>query len=120
MFVDLKDDFVFFFNSTGEKIPKLIKQFASTVISQGKKLSPPRNISFHENTETEHQRSNTECGMYCLYFIITMLIRKKEIGDISPEMDKFQLFDLFKGITFGRLPDAHMFEKRNEYFSSVY
>ena len=118
MFVDLKDDFVFFFNSTGEKIPKLIKQFATTVISQGKKLIPSRNISFHENTETEHQKSNTECGMYCLYFIITMLIRKKEIWDVMPEMNMFELFDLFKGTKTGRLPDEKMFNKRDEYFSS--
>ena len=114
MFVDLIDDFVFYFNSTGEKIPTRIKQFATTVISQGKLLG--KNITFHENTKTEHQKSNTECGMYCLYFIITMLIRKKEIGDILPEMNKFQMFDLFQGTT-GRLPDKKMFEKRNEYFT---
>jgi hypothetical protein len=114
MFVDLIDDFVFFFNSTGEKIPSRIKQFATTVISQGKLLG--KKITFHENTKTEHQKSNTECGMYCLYFIITMLIRKKEIGDIHAEMNKSQLFDLFQGTT-GRLPDKQMFEKRNEYFS---
>lgn len=119
MFVDLKDDFAFFFNSTGEKIPKRIHQFATTVINQGKELVPPKNITFHENTNTEHQKSNTECGMYCLYFIITMLIRKKEIGDDInvPEMNKEQLFDLFQGKT-GRLPDEKMLEKRDEYFSS--
>jgi len=118
MFVDLKDDFVFFFNSTGEKIPKRIQQFATTVINQGKELTPPKNITFHENTKMEHQKSNTECGMYCLYFIITMLIRKKEIGDEQPEMNKYELFDLFQG-TNGRLPDEKMFKKRNEYFSST-
>jgi len=117
MFVDLFDDFLFFFDSTGEKIPKRIEQFAKTVIRQGKELYPPKNITFHENTKKEHQKSNTECGMYCLYFIITMLIRKKEVGDIIPEMNKSQLFDLFQG-TNGRLPDKKMFDKRNEYFTS--
>lgn len=122
MFVDLKDDFVFFFNSTGEKIPKRIRQFATTVIQQGKELIPPKNITFHENTKMEHQKSDTECGMYCLYFIITMLIRKTEIGDDEeedqPEMNKQQLFDLFQGASKGgRLPDSQMFAKRNEYFS---
>ena len=122
MFVDLKDDFVFFFNSTGEKIPKRIRQFATTVIQQGKELIPPKNITFHENTKMEHQKSDTECGMYCLYFIITMLIRKTEIGDDEeedqPEMNKQQLFDLFQGTSkSGRLPDKKMFEKRDEYFS---
>ena len=116
MFIDLKDDFVFFFNSTAEKIPKRIQQFATTVINQGKELIPPKNITFHENTKMEHQKSNTECGMYCLYFIITMLIRKKEIGEENePEMTKLQLFDLFQGAS-GRLRDEQMFEKRNEYF----
>ena len=121
MFVDLKDDFVFFFNSTGEKIPKRIQRFANTVIQQGKELVPPKHISFHENTKMEHQKSDTECGMYCLYFIITMLIRKTEIGDDEedqPEMNKQQLFDLFQGTSkSGRLPDKKMFEKRDEYFS---
>ena len=118
MFVDLLDDFVFFFNSTGENIPKRIQQFATTVVNQGKSLNPPKTITFHENTNMEHQKSNTECGMYCLYFIITMLIRKKEIGnDNEREMNKSELFDLFQGKT-GRLPDKKMFEKRSEYFSS--
>ena len=80
LFVDMVEDFIFYFDSTAAKIPKLIRQLVKTIQSQGESLNIPKHFSFHENTRTQHQRSNTECGMYCLYFIITMLLREKEIN----------------------------------------
>lgn len=122
MFIDLVDNFVFFFNSTGEKIPSRIEEFANEVISQGRENNI--DLSFHQNKNVEHQKSNTECGMYCLYFIITMLIRKREINyDVEnglmsggDELTKAELFNLFQG-KHGKISDQHVFDKREEYFS---
>lgn len=124
MFVDLEDNFIFFFNSTGARIPKRINTLATNIVRQGKQLTPPKNIDFHQNTLTEHQKGNTECGMYCMYFLITMLLREKEIshnrsggsGEENVKMSKQELIDYFKGKK-GRITDKVMFEKRNEYFS---
>ena len=121
MFVDLEDNFVFYFNSTGARIPKRINDLAHEIIRQGKQLNPPREIAFHQNTHMEHQRQNTECGMYCMYFLITMLLREIDDGQgISGGGKKLsvpELFDYFKGkSSYGRIPDQQMFEKREEYF----
>lgn len=123
MFIDLVDNFVFFFNSTGSRIPKRINNLVIDVIRQGEKLTPPKKMVFHQNTNTAHQKANTECGMYCMYFIITMLLREKEINYTSTESKKLsvsELIHLFKGTKGNpRIPDAQVFKKRNEYYSAL-
>lgn len=126
LFVDMEHDFIFYFDSTATRIPKLIHQLVKHIQMQGLSLVNPKHFVFHENTITEHQKSNTECGMYCLYFIITMLLREKEINyhdTTKPNtMTTEELFSLFKGGKKGdrkktRIPDKLVFKKRNEYFS---
>ena len=76
--------------------PKEIEVFIDRVIKQGKQL----NIDLKKivNT-TEHQQSNTECGMYVLY-IIPNLIEKKH----CPTFDK-------------RIPDRKMEQLRKIFFN---
>ena len=114
MFIDLEDKFLFYFNSTGENIQPLLKKFKNTVIEQGvKRLGK---MDYHENTY-EHQKSNTECGMYCLYFIITCLLREtdilKDVGKNSGRMTTAQLVEYF---TKERIPDKVVEEYRGELF----
>lgn len=122
LFIDLEDNFVFYFDSTGSSIPKSIKRFTDNVINQGQSLNPPRNISFHQNNTMEHQKTNTECGMYCLYFIITMLLREQEISyddhsESNKKHTKTELIEYFQGKSpKGRILDSRVFKKRNEYF----
>lgn len=115
MFIDLEDNFMFYFNSTSEPIPRQIKKFVNKVKKQCQGLN--RNIEFLENTHTEHQMSNTECGMYSLYFIITMLLREKEAAagrrGGGKRMSKQELFDLFQGKSSGRIKDKSMEKLRN-------
>jgi len=129
LFIDMKEDFIFYFDSTAAEIPKLIFQLVKEIQSQGSLLKNPKQFTFHQNTLTEHQKSNTECGMYCLYFTITMLLREKEINYDSPnsseKMTKEELFALFKGRKRGsrnkkRIDDSIVYKKRNEYFSGPY
>ena len=50
----------------------------------------------------QHQKRNTECGMYSLYMIVNLIE-----GTRTPE-------DFMRG---GRIPDSVMLEFRNEYFN---
>jgi hypothetical protein len=47
-------------------------------MKQGKKMRKPVNFKFYQNYPFEHQMGNTECGMYSLFFMITMLTNKME------------------------------------------
>jgi hypothetical protein len=74
LFIDIDRKFIFYFDSTGDSTPKEIKRFINRVKKQGKVLD----IKFeniYEN-DVEHQKEDTECGIYALYFIISMLKNK--------------------------------------------
>jgi hypothetical protein len=102
LFINLRINEIFFFDSAGDKIPKEIKHFVDRVIIQGKQLTPSLDIWFEQNDKT-HQHTSTECGMYALYFIINMLkdtITSKEIKT-------------------RRIPDKHVFGLRKRYFNEA-
>ena len=113
LFIDLDDKFVFYFDSTSDPIPKLIKGFASTVLEQGKNMTPTIDFDFHQNNKIEHQLKNTECGMYSLFFIITLLIREKD----GTKLDRNDIFKMFKGGK--RIPDKEMQELRGVFFNKT-
>jgi hypothetical protein len=71
LFINLKKKFVFFFDSNGTKMPKEIKDFCDRVIGQAAKLKI--NLTFDQNAPFVHQEGNTECGMYSLYLIISLI-----------------------------------------------
>ena len=74
MFINIKKGYIFFFDSNGTKAPKEIISFSNRIIEQANKLSIK--LSFDQNAPFPHQEGNTECGMYSLYLIITLLIDK--------------------------------------------
>lgn len=70
MFINIKKREINYFDSYGFPPEKEIKKFINDVINQGKKL----NIILKINVNTKrHQFSDSECGMYSIYFIIKML-----------------------------------------------
>jgi len=82
LFIDISkkgEEFVFFFDSNGTKVPNEIKKFSNRVISQALSLKTKKypngmkKIKFDENHPFVHQESNTECGMYSLYLITSLL-----------------------------------------------
>jgi hypothetical protein len=75
MFIDIKKRFIFFFDSNGDKIPGRIKKLVKRIQKQAKELG--FELDFHQNHPKEHQRGDTECGIYSLYLIIQMLTDKK-------------------------------------------
>lgn len=73
IFINIELKFIYFFDSNGTAAPKQVITFINRVSDQSKALGTPFKIIY--NT-ISHQRTNTECGMYVLYIIITLL--KKE------------------------------------------
>ena len=79
MFIDIEARFIFYFDSAGSKIPKEIMSLVKRIQKQGLELS--YRFKFIENYPMTHQHSNTECGMYSLFFIITMLLENPDVSE---------------------------------------
>lgn len=88
---------LYYFDSVGDKIPHQINRLRQSIQEQSRNLNIK--TKFDElYPKVEHQMRNTECGMYCLYFLIMMLTKekswkhfkssKKRITD--EEMEKFR------------------------------
>ena len=76
LFVDVKKKYVFFFNSTGEPAPKEIQVFVDRVIEQA--AAEGITMRFVQNHPKEHQKTQTECGIYVLFVIIELLRGTKD------------------------------------------
>ena len=74
MFLDINEKFIFYFDSTGDKIPKKIKVLVKRIQEQGLLLG--LDIKYDDTHKVPHQKKNTECGMYSLFFIAYMLENK--------------------------------------------
>lgn len=112
LFLDLEDQFIFYMDSNGESIPDEIKSLVTRITDQGLLLENPLHIHFYENCPMEHQYQNNECGMYSLFFIVTMLTNKTEKKKFKSYTEKI---DFFKN---KRIPDKHMHGYRKKYFNS--
>jgi hypothetical protein len=77
LFINIERGLIFFFDSVGDRIPRKIKEFVEEVTLQGRQLSSknikPIHFRFEENYPFEHQYEDTECGIYSLFFIISLL-----------------------------------------------
>lgn len=73
MFVNIRKGIIFFFDSAGNTAPPQVMQLVERVIQQGKELRPSIEFKFDQNYPKQHQYSSTECGMYSLYFMVSML-----------------------------------------------
>jgi len=98
VFIDLKSHKIYYFDSYGDDIPSRIKKFCNFVKKQGE--------NFGENYEIivskkRHQYSDSECGMYSMYFLVQLLQ-----GTPHTTFEKI------------RVPDSLMLKLRKEYFNS--
>jgi hypothetical protein len=73
MFINMtgNDKFIGFFDSYGQAPPKRIMKLIDRLISQAKSCLN-MTLKYKCNT-VQHQHKNTECGVYCLYFIYQCL-----------------------------------------------
>lgn len=110
LFIDLQEGFVFFFDSLGDKIPKEIKKLVDRLKTHCKELENPIELKEYDNYKVEHQKGNSECGMYSLFFIITLLTGKINNIPIKSQEDKIELFRK------PRIPDSYVSNFRKIYF----
>jgi hypothetical protein len=91
LFINLKKKFIFFFDSNGTEMPDEVKKFCNRVVSQALQLDIE--LTLDQNAPFAHQEGNTECGMYSLYFIISLVkdthnyefFKKTKISDAAME-----------------------------------
>ena len=76
LFINIKKGFIFFFDSTGDPVPKEIETLCNRIIQQAKDINI--NLRFSQNSPFEHQFENTECGMYSLYLITSLVSDKHD------------------------------------------
>jgi len=97
MYIDVKKQFIFYFDSNASKTPKEVYALVKKITAQGNALD----IKFkYIKNKTEHQKSDTECGMYCLFTIIQLLKNsmtpedfKKRIPDKNMEALRKMIFN---------------------------
>lgn len=98
LFIDIPKEKIYYFDSYGDDIPKQILKFAKDVKQQGAGLNMDFDININKK---RHQYSESECGMYSLYFIIQLM-----------HGTPFKTFQVEK------VPDKKMIHLRKEYFNS--
>ena len=108
MYIDNTDPinkYFYFFDSQGYRCPVRIKklfhkcnEYCKFYNLDGQKIK----THFTSNENYVHQKRNSECGVYCIYFIIHML----QNGDYSVFRDKKKL-----------IRDDVMMKNRKRYFN---
>ena len=98
LFVSIPDKAIVFFDSALGGVPKEIDAFAKRIQKQANTINI--DLKFYTNA-TEHQKGDTECGMYSIYFITEML-------DDFKNLEKFLK---------GRIDDDTVFKLRDVYYN---
>ena len=101
-FIDIKENFIFYFDSAANNIPKEIEKLVNLVLVQSNAMN--KKLNYYTNVPNQHQHGDTECGMYSLYFIITMLDNTTK-----------QKINLFKN---GKITDKFVESFRHKYFNT--
>jgi hypothetical protein len=98
VFIDLPKQTIYYFDSGGDPIHQNIQKLVDQIKGQNPQFK------FVQNHPVEHQFGNTECGVYSLFFIITMLKTKN--------------FNYFKTNSKKTFPDKKIEKLRKKYFNS--
>lgn len=111
MRLSVPEPYLFYFNSTGEKEPHEIIEFRDKI--QADHLSTVGTPLKYYSSKAEHQRSNTECGMYSLVFLVSMVSRQQfETGDPMTDAQLIQMYTDDRS----RIADSTIEQFRHIYF----
>ena len=92
LFIDLKENFIMYFDSTGHKPPSEVNVLIRRVRKNSKEIGVPLKLYVNR---TKHQTKDTECGMYVMFFIIELLTgRKKPCDFMTNKMHDEEAFKL--------------------------
>lgn len=92
MFIDINRKFVFYFDSVGDKMPNEIHQFGKRVVAQAAELGIT--MDFVSNYKVQHQKGNTECGIYTIYMITQLLEGKNYTYFMNSRISDKEMLDL--------------------------
>lgn len=101
LFCDFKKGQIYFSDSTGTRPPKEVNIFMKSLESYIQQKTNNTNIDVRYN-KTQHQKGNSECGVYSINFILRLLKGKS-----------------FDKITKKRLDDNQVNKCRIKYFGAV-
>jgi hypothetical protein len=133
--------YAFFFDSGGADAPQEVLTMICRFYREWERMKPAGSMSMqyddNHRTNAEHQLGGTECGMYSLFFIITMLtgicggkaamlnarrLKKREVCPkdfrLHSEQDKRDYFLSHGKWNHKRIPDRFMQEFRAIYFNA--
>jgi len=115
LYVDIENRFIFYFDSGGDPPVPQIKVLMDRIKKQGSQLSSPIRFKVYQNAGLQHQSKDTECGMYSIFFFITMLTGKliDDKGNEQPISMKSRIHFFLKK----RIPDYWMIHHRDIYFN---
>ena len=99
LFIDLEKEYIFYFDSNGDSIPKRVKILIKRINKQYR-LTYNKDMKVYNNT-IQHQYTDGTCGIYSLYFMITLLTGEKN----------------YKYFIKSRIPDKTMKKYRFIYFN---
>ena len=102
LFIDIKLKKIYYWDSYGVKPDKEVYDFVNEIKKQGNKLN--KNFKFFMNTY-RHQYENSECGVYCLWFLIKLLESKdsyKEYNNIILKKVKDKIMEKNRNVLFIR------------------
>lgn len=77
-YIDIPSKKMYYFDSEGLRCPTRIKKIFHNL----KRSEENADLQFYSNYGVVHQKSNHECGMYCIYFILYM-IQYNDFGHFS-------------------------------------
>lgn len=111
LWIDVPANIIVFFDSAAGGLPTEIESLIDRVVQQGKSLSPSVEFKVYENGKHGHQKGNSECGMYALFFIITMLTGETPEGKELSVEERVQMFMK------GNIKDERVFDYRDLFFN---
>ena len=98
LFIDIPKKNIYYFDSVANTPPMEVEKFMSKVQNDAKEIGMYMNIY---RNELQHQKKDGECGMYCLYFIISLLQNEHD-------------FEYFQN---NRVQDDEMTQFRKKYYN---
>lgn len=103
LYINIYDRSIYYFDSTRVKVnevPIEIQRFVNKIMLECKERYDEI-LDFHLSDKIIHQTKNSECGVYCLYFIISLLNGEKVWNDFLKH----------------RISDEEIMKYRNIYFN---
>lgn len=104
VFISLDEKKIYYFDSNKVYKKEIPKQIFELVDSLNNDSLSNFNFKFdfEYNNKMEHQKQNTECGIYCIYFLTQLITKQKNWGDFMSE----------------RIPDNEMKKLRNLFYNT--